>query len=308
VVIANVSLDVMLVIVIRGVLMGKDRGGHLATIEEPSSEVYVALEQITECGSGKDGWAELKPWAMSMYMAFVDHREQSKFRLQIIHADHAWGELTFFGYYSKHEEKVSERVRSLAARFAEIGGSVRDDGVMINTSSVDILVESLKTTKNKRLRSEIVDAHVQRMVDEYVEKHDLRESYFHACLARELGENLSATDKSNIGYVLYSNGDDETAKALFSQALETRPEFLIARYNLAMVLVKQGQLAGAIAELAKCVKYANSVASEEREASCLYSLILKEGGPELVEVRGNLDVLNMAVEAKQLLEQIEQAA
>jgi hypothetical protein len=106
VVISNMPLDVMLVVIIRASLVGRKEEGQWCVIPEPSSEVYVALERIIEAENGKDSWIDLEPWSVELYLAFVDHRDQIKFRLEILHADHAWGAVTFLGIMKTGNTKV----------------------------------------------------------------------------------------------------------------------------------------------------------------------------------------------------------
>jgi tetratricopeptide (TPR) repeat protein len=142
------------------------------------------------------------------------------------------------------------------------------------------------------------------MYDEYVDRENSEEAYFHGSLAERYGLRFDGDDSNNFGYVALSLGHLEEAKGLFLDAVRSYEEMpYLPMYNLAMVLAKSWDISGAITHLERAMEKAKDVPKTKRTASCLFAPIVRDGSLDLVEKRGHVDVWEMAKEGIAFLKQ-----
>jgi Swt1-like HEPN len=304
VVIEDMPLEVRWILLLRRLLKATEESYFYIT-DGPVNQVHAVTQWYVNSDPEKDVVTDAPRLEISIFMAFLKYRKLQEFQIETIHLDQPWGNTTILAYSDKNTQHPGEPLMTLAARLSEVGGGFACEGQTVKFISVDKLIANVKQRKNERARSDIANELVSHTYDDYLEKKDTKEAFFFGRLAVDAGCQFSTTDKNNIAYVAFANADNNLAKRLFLEALETEPEFSLSRYNLAMVLAKEGELAAAIAELDRCIADSNELIGAEHGATCLFAPVRNDDVLEITEVRGRLNLQKMAVAAKEQLDQFQ---
>ncbi len=103
------------------------------------------------------------------------------------------------------------------------------------------------------------------------EKGEIEEAFILAQKAREQApHNPFILD--TYGWIQFKRGSYDLAISAFQNALDQHPDFLPARYHLALALLKKGRKAEAIEELEKVVKSPLKYPEKQRAKELLESL------------------------------------
>jgi hypothetical protein len=270
-------------------------------------EVNAVVEALA---ADRDVFSEHGAIARIMYSLMVEHRHDDPFLLRFAVVRHPWGLGIVFIKPEADEGEVELPLAGIRGRLLELGGSLEFETRSIKPISLDDLVQKVETTKNERARDDIVAYHVRALQSEYVDNNNPDEAYFNGKLAFRLAQKLNAEDRNDLGYVAFATGHDEEAKDLFLSSIESwQGEYkpLLPTYNLAMLLAKEGDIHLSLERLDWCIENGKDIPKRDRGAVCLFTPSFQDGSLKILEVRGELDLLRLSVDAKNVLKKMQRS-
>lgn len=200
--------------------------------------------------------------------------------------------------------KITTSLEEVRERLREVDGSLEIDQHSIPVIKLDDLVEQVMRTNNQRARELIATKHLNDMLQAYQEIK-IEEALFHANMADAYSFTGNPSPLINLGYVLMAGNQKEKARKYWLKVIgtELNPfEAALARYDLAVLEIIEGQIDTALEKLTKCIELASTLTPEEQECFCLFRPILLEGQMTFEEIRNDPNLLETAVEVKRQLE------
>lgn len=212
--------------------------------------------------------------------------------------------------YSKNPSRGSPigecmaRLSILAQRASEIAVQLQVELKEIPVPPLDILAAKVDRTGNEKMREMISEVHHAGMVQAYLVDHDAEKALLHADLFCRFNSSPGAKECNNLGYFFMASGAAQRARAFLEQSIATAEEdhaSSLARYNLGILEVKQGNCEAALKLISESVDIAERISPSSRTCECLLIPIVSESSLHFEEKRGDLDLLPVAVQAKETI-------
>jgi len=263
--------------------------------------------------SDEDIFVESPPMILvDLYFLMLSYRNKEAIPIVRIKLILPWLNIQFW-YHAKNPDNTKSldtclhRIESLKERVNEAGGNLVAKKKELPIIPGEVLAQKIEHTANENLRNFLASDHLARMLEEYIEKANIKEALLHANLSYRYNPNPEPSDSNNLGYFFMVVDNLDRCRGLFEKAVNNYKEpykSALPNYNLGVLEAKCGNLNNALEKIGLCIKQlkgVNGVSKEARECACL--IIPKIINRELkYEEIKNPDLLEVANEAKSILE------
>lgn len=257
-----------------------------------------------------DIFVEMPSIIKKLYLLVIKYRDKKAIPIVDITLIFPW--LNFHSlYYAENPNDTSlingylDKVESIKERVDEVGGDLIVKKKELPITTIEEIVQKIEKTANEKLRNSLVFSHHFEMIIEYMDKLNKEEALFHANLSYRYNSNLEPFMYNNIGYVFMSVGDCDKARRILEKSIKNYQESCksaLPNYNLGILEAKCGNLNEALAKINFCINELRNVDKKERGCDCLFIPMIENGELKYKEVIEQLDILEIAVEAKNNLE------
>lgn len=279
----------------------------LAPIMTATTDLDFDLEDtLKKMATNSNIYVEKQGFVKNLYDLMIENRRKDTLFIIGLEYKCSWLKIKCW-YYAETQSinepiyRCVEKVKDMDERAKKFEAKLKYKISEVPVISVKLLADNIVQTSNERFRNILALDHLFKAIDEYVESKNYKESLFHASLSYKYNSNPRYW-KNNLGYIFLSAGELDKAKDLLEQAITERGgRDPLPIYNLAVLEAKLGNFGKSLEKIKLCIKKAENIEKEEREAICLF-LPQKTDSDIIFKEIKDCGLLETAKEAKRNLE------